>query len=118
MCAIGREALRNAFRHAEARQHEVIVEYGAKALVLTVRDDGRGIDVGAADKRGHWGLHGIEERARLIHADADLRTAPGAGTTWRIEIKAALAYADGRRRTRLPWLPIKNARGSNIKYWQ
>ncbi len=53
LCAIGREALRNAFRHAEARQHEVIVEYGARALVLTVRDDGRGIDIGAGEKRGH-----------------------------------------------------------------
>jgi signal transduction histidine kinase len=106
LCAIGREALRNAFRHADARQHEVIVEYGTRALVLTVRDDGRGIDAaaGARDKRGHWGLRGIEERARSIHADAVLRTAPGAGTTWRIDIKAALAYADGRRRVRWPRL--------------
>jgi ligand-binding sensor domain-containing protein len=106
LCAIGREALRNAFRHADAGQHDVIVEYGARALVLTVRDDGRGFDVGvgAGVKYGHWGLRGIEERARLIHADAVLRTAPGAGTTWRIELKAALAYADGRRRMRWPRL--------------
>lgn len=104
LCAIGREALRNAFRHAEATQHDVIVEYGARALVLTVRDDGRGIDLDADAKHGHWGLPGIEERARLIHADAVLRTAPGAGTTWRIDIKAALAYADGRRRWRWPRL--------------
>lgn len=103
LCAIGREALRNAFRHAGAGQHDVIVEYGAGALVLTVRDDGRGIDAGVREKPGHWGLRGIEERARLIHADARLRTAPGAGTTWRIEIKAALAYADGRLRWRWPW---------------
>jgi signal transduction histidine kinase len=103
LCAIGREALRNAFRHADAGQHEVIVEYGAGALVLTIQDDGRGIGVGAGEKRGHWGLHGIEERARLIHADALLRTAPGAGTVWRIEIKAALAYADVRPHTRWPW---------------
>lgn len=102
LCAIGREALRNAFRHADAGQHEVIVEYGARSLVLTVRDDGRGFDTGAGAKRGHWGLRGIEERALSIHADAVLRTAPGAGTTWRIEIKAALAYADGRRGTRWP----------------
>jgi hypothetical protein len=82
----------------------VIIEYGGRALVLTVRDDGRGIDLDADAKHGHWGLPGIEERARLIHADAVLRTAPGAGTTWRIDIKAALAYADGRRRMRWPRL--------------
>jgi ligand-binding sensor domain-containing protein len=87
LCAIGREALCNAFRHADAGLHEAIIEYGAGALVLTVRDDGRGIDAGAREKPGHWGLRGIEERARTIHA----------------EIKAALAYADGRARTRWPW---------------
>jgi len=105
LCAIGREALRNAFRHADATLHEAVVEYGAGALVLTVRDDGRGIAAGARDKQGHWGLRGIEERARRIHADARLRTVPGAGTTWRIEIKAALAYADVRQgpRWRWPW---------------
>jgi ligand-binding sensor domain-containing protein len=103
LCAIGREALRNAFRHAGARQHEAIVEYGAGALVLTVRDDGRGIDAAAREKPGHWGLRGIEERARRIHADARLHTAPGVGTTWRIDIKAALAYADAGERKRWPW---------------
>lgn len=30
LAAIGREALRNAFRHAEASLHEVLVEYGAR----------------------------------------------------------------------------------------
>ncbi|WP_379755157.1 triple tyrosine motif-containing protein [Massilia suwonensis] len=103
LCAIGREALRNAFRHAQATHYEAIVDYGAGALVLTVRDDGRGFDAGAGEKRGHWGLRGIEERARLIHADARLETAPGAGTRWRIQIKAALAYADGGRRAGRAW---------------
>lgn len=102
-CAMGREALRNAFRHAGASQHEAIVEYGTGALVLAVRDDGRGIEAGARDKLGHWGLCGIEERARIIHAEARLHSAPGAGTAWRIEIKAALAYADVRARWRWPW---------------
>lgn len=102
LCAIGQEALSNAFLHANARQHEVIVDYGAKALVLTIRDDGRGIGAGDRDKPGHWGLSGIEERARLIQADASLHSTPGAGTTWRVEIKAALAYADVRPRSKFP----------------
>lgn len=102
LCAIGREALCNAFRHAHARQHEVVVDYGANALVLTIRDDGRGIDAGDREKRGHWGLRGIEERARLIQAEATLCSAPGAGTRWRIDIEAALAYADGADRSRRP----------------
>lgn len=103
LCAIGHEALRNAFRHAQAARHEVVVAYGAGSLVLTIRDDGRGMESGAEDKPGHWGLRGIGERARLIHADACLESAAGAGTTWRIEVKAALAYADGRARGRRYW---------------
>jgi signal transduction histidine kinase len=96
LCAIGQEAICNAYRHAQARHHELIVDYGADTLVLTVRDDGQGIAPSEREKCGHWGLRGIEERARLIHADATLRSAPGAGTTWRVELKAALAYADVR----------------------
>ncbi|MBB3220541.1 sensor histidine kinase [Pseudoduganella umbonata] len=103
LSAIGREALRNAFRHAGASRHEVLIEYGARSLVLSVRDNGRGIDAGARDKPDHWGLCGIEERARMIHAEASLHTAPGSGTLWRIEIKAGLAYAEGGRRRRRRW---------------
>jgi len=98
LSAIGREAIRNAFRHAQASLHEVLIEYGAASLVLTVRDDGCGIDADARNKPAHWGLLGIEERARLIHANIELCTAPGKGTLWRIEIKAGLAYADRPRR--------------------
>ncbi|WP_173346220.1 sensor histidine kinase [Pseudoduganella dura] len=102
LCAIGREALRNAFRHAGASLHEVLVDYGARSLVLSIRDNGHGIDAGVRDKPGHWGLHGIEERARLIHAEATLHTSPGNGTLWRIEVKAGLAYDEGKpRRWRL-----------------
>lgn len=100
LCAIGQEAICNALRHANARQHEVIVEYGSRALVLTIRDDGRGIGAGDRGKPRHWGLSGIEERARLIQADAALNSVPGAGTTWRIELRAALAYADVGPRSR------------------
>lgn len=94
LCAIGKEALCNAFRHADARKHEIMVDYGSRALVLTVQDDGKGISFSNSGKQGHWGIRGIEERAKLIHAKSSLRTARGAGTTWRIEVKAALAYAE------------------------
>src|SRR5271157_3935214 len=41
---IGGEALRNAFRHAEARRVEVEIQYEDKRFRLRVRDDGKGID--------------------------------------------------------------------------
>lgn len=48
-----------------------------------------------------------EGRDKITSLRAGVRKAPGAGTPWRIEIKAALAYADGRRRTRWFGLPAK-----------
>ena len=96
LCAIGREALRNAFRHAQAGRHEVVVAYGVRNLVLCISDDGCGMGAGARDKPGHWGLLGIEERARLIRARVELQTAPEEGTRWRITVKARVAYLDGR----------------------
>jgi signal transduction histidine kinase len=41
---IASEALRNAFRHAEAKQIEVELRYDGRQLRLRIRDDGQGID--------------------------------------------------------------------------
>lgn len=93
LCAIGKEALINAFRHANASTHEVLVHYDSRALILTIRDDGKGINLNY-DNQGHWGIKGIEERAMLIQAKATLHTLRGEGTTWRIEVDAEIAYAE------------------------
>ena len=55
---IGREALLNAFVHAQAKSIEVEVEYASRHLRVLVRDDGRGIDpeVLHSGREGHWGL--------------------------------------------------------------
>ena len=65
---IGREAVVNAFRHAEAGNIEVELDYRPRELRMFVRDDGRGIDpaVVRSGSDGHWGLAGMRERARAI----------------------------------------------------
>ena len=40
---IGREAVLNALKHADARKVDVHLEYGTKLLRLQIRDDGRGM---------------------------------------------------------------------------
>src|ERR1035438_7107435 len=42
--AIAREAVRNAFHHAEARNIEAQITYNASSFQLRIRDDGTGID--------------------------------------------------------------------------
>ena len=56
---IAREALRNAFRHAQADHIEAEVTYGARELRVRIRDDGKGIDpqhlsAGTCDDTGDW----------------------------------------------------------------
>jgi signal transduction histidine kinase len=57
--------------------------------VLEVADDGVGFDVAPAAARsreGHLGLRLLADRAAAAGATLTVRTAPGAGTTLRLEV--------------------------------
>ena len=91
---IAREALRNAFRHAQARKIEADITYGERFLRLRIRDDGKGIDPKLLDtgRDGHWGLPGMRERAEQIGAQLDMWSEGGAGTEVELRIPASIAY--------------------------
>jgi len=93
---IASEALRNAFRHAGARRIEVELRYDERRLRVGVRDDGRGIApevLSAGGREGHFGLHGMRERARLIGGKLTVWSAAQAGTEVELAVPAANAYA-------------------------
>lgn len=79
---IGREAVMNALRHAEATKIEIEVQYQSRLLRLFVRDNGCGIDAAAAqtESDSHWGLRGMRERAENIGAQLRVWSRTGAGT--------------------------------------
>jgi signal transduction histidine kinase/ligand-binding sensor domain-containing protein len=92
---IAGEALRNAFRHAEANQIEVELHYDEQQLRLRIRDDGRGIDpkfLTSQGREGHFGMHGMRERAKLISGKLTVWTAPGSGTEIELNVPAVQAY--------------------------
>jgi signal transduction histidine kinase/ligand-binding sensor domain-containing protein len=92
---IARELLRNAYRHAHARNIEAELRYDDDAFLLIVRDDGKGIDPKVLKDRGrtgHWGLPGMYERAEGIGARFDFWSEAGAGTEVRLTVPAAIAY--------------------------
>jgi len=91
---IAREALRNAFRHAQAQVIEAEVSYAATALHLRVRDDGCGIGANVIEdgQPGHFGLLGMHERARKMHAQMDIWSKPAAGTEIDLRVPAHVAY--------------------------
>lgn len=93
--SIAREAIRNACHHAQATEVEGEIRYGPNDFRLRIRDNGKGIskDVLEAGKRlGHWGLPGIQERARRMGAKLDLWSETGAGTEIELTIPATIAY--------------------------
>ena len=88
------EALRNAFRHAEARRIEVEIRYDSEQFRLRVRDDGKGIDkevLSRKDAEGHFGLHGMRERAALIGAELTVWSEIDAGTEVELHVPAGIA---------------------------
>lgn len=104
---IGREAIRNALRHADASAIEVELSYGTRCFLLHVRDDG----VGIADENaghGHWGLQGMRERAQRLGAELQLWTRPGLGTEIALAVPARRLYHRLPSRWRWPWSTPKH----------
>jgi signal transduction histidine kinase len=97
---IAAEGLRNAFRHAQARQIEVEIRYDHQQFCLRVRDDGRGMAPAVLSQQsttGHYGLPGMRERAELIGGQLAIWSEAGTGTELELTIPAAKAYSRVRR---------------------
>jgi signal transduction histidine kinase len=93
---IAGEALRNAFRHAAAKQIEVELRYDERQLRVRVRDDGRGIDpevLRAEGPEGHYGLRGMRERAKLAGGKLTVWSGLDTGTEVELSIPAPHAYS-------------------------
>jgi signal transduction histidine kinase/ligand-binding sensor domain-containing protein len=100
---ISREVIRNAFKHAAASRIEVEIRYDYDQLRLRIRDDGKGIDpkiLNDGGQSGHWGIHGLRERAQRIGSHLDFWSEAGAGTEVQLTLPAAVAYEKRRNRNR------------------
>lgn len=90
------EAMRNAFKHARATRIEVELSYEPRKFRLRVSDNGKGIEpkvLAEGGVSGHFGLPGMQERARLVKSKLTVHSAPGSGTEIEFSIPAAVAYA-------------------------
>ena len=94
---VAQEALHNAIRHARAKSIELRLSpvhapgagraVRASGAALTVTDDGIGFDTGPAGTSGRGlGLTSMRERAASVGGTLAVRSAPGEGTTIRLEV--------------------------------
>ncbi len=84
---IAQEALNNALKHAIPRTVILRIRAEARRVTLEVEDDGRGFDVAAVGDGGGMGLVSMRERADRLGGSLSLVSAPGKGTTVRVDVE-------------------------------
>jgi PAS domain S-box-containing protein len=105
---IASEALRNAFRHAQAQRIIVEIQYDKQQFRLRVRDDGKGIDEEMLRQQSarHFGLPGMRERAEIVGGSLEVSSRLGSGTQVELSIPGSIAY-DGAPPS------VRNLRGND-----
>jgi PAS domain S-box-containing protein len=82
------ESLTNVVRHAVATRVEIHLHCKAGQVVLTIQDNGRGIQECQANAPGAVGLLGMRERAVLLGGQCVISGRPGEGT--KVEVRLPL----------------------------
>ena len=79
---IAQEAVNNALKHAEARQIRVRLHVERRKLWLRISDNGCGLvpQEVLTSRENHFGLIGMQERARSLGGEFRLISKPGEGT--------------------------------------
>jgi two-component system sensor histidine kinase UhpB len=86
---IAQEALTNVARHARAARAEIVFEHAATHCLMTVADNGIGLDRAPereTERRPGLGMVTMRERAQAIGASFVVRTLPGGGTEVAVRI--------------------------------
>ena len=84
-----KEAINNLVKYAHATQAVIEVRFDQHHLTLCVRDNGCGFEVPPASPAsgpGGNGLPGMYHRASLMNARVDITSAPGQGTSIRLQV--------------------------------
>jgi two-component system sensor histidine kinase UhpB len=81
---VAQEAINNIVRHSKAANVWLRLFFAGEQLALSVRDDGAGFDVTAAQRRAaageSLGVVSMEERVALAGGTLQIHSAPGQGT--------------------------------------
>ena len=74
------EALTNVARHAEARNIEIFLGEEDQELVISITDDGKGIQPEALKGAAAFGVNGMRERIHRIGGEFTIEPGESSGT--------------------------------------
>jgi len=81
------ECLTNITKHAQATKVDVIICIENSELILHIKDNGIGFNTNIIGKhKGHYGLIGINERARLLNGTIHITSRVNLGTSVMVKI--------------------------------
>lgn len=80
---MAQEALANSARHSGENLARLSLNVTEDQVLLNISDEGRGFDpviaLSRSVNREHFGLHGMQERARALGGDCEITSQPGSG---------------------------------------
>ena len=86
---VAQESLTNVAKHAHASQVDVTLRNLKQGVQMQIKDNGKAFNVRdqlSAKRKKRLGLLGMQERVRLVNGHFAVESAPGKGTTVRVEI--------------------------------
>jgi len=84
---IVQESLNNAFKYAQATEINIgLTQSAAGELLLTIQDNGIGMDVESVDQTTHFGLLGMRERTQALNGTFNIISEPTQGTVINITV--------------------------------
>jgi signal transduction histidine kinase len=92
---IAQEALSNVWRHADATQVQVTIQYQSECVELTIADNGKGFTQDHPpsepfrQQHGGLGIRGMHERATLVGALLTITSSPGTGCVVKLSAPSA-----------------------------
>jgi two-component system sensor histidine kinase UhpB len=87
---IVQESLNNAFKYAQATEINIgLTQSAAGELLLTIQDNGIGMDVESVDQTTHFGLLGMRERTQALNGTFNIISEPTQGTVINITVPYA-----------------------------
>ena len=83
---VAQESLQNIAKHSHAECVSVDLDFGERAVVLTIKDDGAGFVPNAVKRPRGLGLISMEERARSVNGNLTITSQQGHGTRISLEV--------------------------------